>query len=143
MGMMIIRHKVRDYGLWRPIFNDHAEMQKAAGLTNPRVHHSADSNKPSAWRPCFARAESCGVCGRSRWLLRRGRGLAELLLTPRPQSMPPTRGLEAPLIAHQRIFIRGLSAYPCFPPRAWLRLDCRPYQPSHQWPDPARESDCL
>ena len=45
MGMMIIRHKVRDYGLWRPIFNDHAEMQKAAGLTNPRVHHSADSNK--------------------------------------------------------------------------------------------------
>jgi hypothetical protein len=45
MGMMIIRHKVRDYGLWRPIFNDHAEMQKAAGLTNPRVYHSADSNK--------------------------------------------------------------------------------------------------
>ena len=45
MGMMIIRHKVRDYGLWRPIFNEHAEMQKAAGLTNPRVYHSADSNK--------------------------------------------------------------------------------------------------
>ena len=43
--MIIIRHKVRDYGLWRPIFNDHAEMQKAAGLTNPRVYHSADSNK--------------------------------------------------------------------------------------------------
>ena len=45
MGMMIIRHKVRDYGLWRPIFNEHADMQKAAGLTNPRVYHSADSNK--------------------------------------------------------------------------------------------------
>ena len=45
MGMMIIRHKVRDYGLWRPIFNEHAEMQKAAGLTNPRIYHSADSNK--------------------------------------------------------------------------------------------------
>jgi len=45
MGMMIIRHKVRDYGLWRPIFDGHAEMQKAAGLTNPRVYHSADSNK--------------------------------------------------------------------------------------------------
>ena len=45
MGMMIIRHKVRDYGLWRPIFNEHAEMQKAAGLTNPRVYHSADSDK--------------------------------------------------------------------------------------------------
>jgi hypothetical protein len=45
MGMMIIRHKVRDYGHWRPIFDGHAEMQKAAGLTNPRVFHSADSNK--------------------------------------------------------------------------------------------------
>jgi hypothetical protein len=43
MGMMIIRHKVRDYGQWRPIFDEHAEMQKAAGLSNPRVYHSADS----------------------------------------------------------------------------------------------------
>ena len=32
MGMMIIRHKVRDYGHWRPLFDGHAEMQKAAGL---------------------------------------------------------------------------------------------------------------
>jgi hypothetical protein len=45
MGMMIIRHKVRDYGQWRPIFDGHAEMQQAAGLSNPRVYHSADSNK--------------------------------------------------------------------------------------------------
>jgi len=43
--MMIIRHKVRDYGQWRPIFDAHTEMQKAAGLSNPRVYHSADSNK--------------------------------------------------------------------------------------------------
>ena len=45
MGMMIIRHKVRDYGHWRPLFDGHGEMQRAAGLTNPRVYHSADSNK--------------------------------------------------------------------------------------------------
>ena len=45
MGMMIIRHKVRDYGQWRPIFDAHVEMQRVAGLTNPRVYHSADSNK--------------------------------------------------------------------------------------------------
>ena len=45
MGMMIIRHKVRDYGQWRPIFDAHAEMQRAAGLSNARVYHSADSNK--------------------------------------------------------------------------------------------------
>jgi hypothetical protein len=45
MGMMIVRHKVRDYGQWRPIFDRHAEMQRGAGLINPRVYHSADSNK--------------------------------------------------------------------------------------------------
>ena len=30
---------------WRPIFDEHVEMQRAAGLINPRVYHSADSNK--------------------------------------------------------------------------------------------------
>ena len=45
MGMMIIRHKVRDYGHWRPLFDQHAETQREAGLINPRVYHSADSNK--------------------------------------------------------------------------------------------------
>jgi hypothetical protein len=45
MGMMIVRHKVRDYGEWRPIFDQYAEMQRGAGLLNPRVYHSADSNK--------------------------------------------------------------------------------------------------
>ena len=49
MGMMIIRHKVRDYGHWRPLFDGHAEMQKAAGLTNPRVYHSADSKAKLWW----------------------------------------------------------------------------------------------
>jgi hypothetical protein len=28
MGMMIIRHKIRDYGHWRPIFDAHAEKTK-------------------------------------------------------------------------------------------------------------------
>ena len=37
--------EVRDYGEWRPIFDQHAEMQRGAGLLNPRVYHSADSNK--------------------------------------------------------------------------------------------------
>ncbi len=38
MGMMIVRHKVRDYGQWRPIFDGNVEMQRAAGLINPRVY---------------------------------------------------------------------------------------------------------
>src|SRR5262249_22832718 len=33
----VVRHKMRDYGQWRPIFDRHVEMQRAAGLTNPRV----------------------------------------------------------------------------------------------------------
>src|SRR5207302_5409176 len=45
MGMMIVRHKVKDYGQWRPIFDGHVEMQGAAGVIYPRVYHSADSNK--------------------------------------------------------------------------------------------------
>jgi hypothetical protein len=45
MGMMIVRHKVRDYGEWRPIFDGHVELQRTAGLINPRVYHSADSDK--------------------------------------------------------------------------------------------------
>ena len=42
MGMLIIRHKVKDYGKWRPMFDEHSLMQKAAGLSNPRVFRSAD-----------------------------------------------------------------------------------------------------
>ena len=42
MGMVIVRHKVKDYAAWRPVFDGHAGAQKAAGLSNPRVHRSAD-----------------------------------------------------------------------------------------------------
>ena len=67
--MMIVRHKVRDYGQWRPIFDQHAEMQRAAGLINPRVYHSADSSfSPSADHAAQAEgrrgSSSGGVRGR-------------------------------------------------------------------------------
>ena len=42
MGTLIIRHKVKDYGKWRPMFDRHAGAQKSAGLTNPRVFRSAE-----------------------------------------------------------------------------------------------------
>ena len=38
MGMMIVRHKVRDYGQWRLILDRHAEMQKAVGLISTGLH---------------------------------------------------------------------------------------------------------
>src|SRR5262249_52896953 len=39
MGMMIVRHKVRDYGQWRPIFDRHVDMQRAAGVLKPPPYH--------------------------------------------------------------------------------------------------------
>jgi hypothetical protein len=42
MGMMIVRHKVKDYSKWRPMFDAHVEKQKAAGLSHPKVLRSAD-----------------------------------------------------------------------------------------------------
>ena len=35
MGMMIVRHKVRDYGQWRPVFDRHVEMgpHQSTGLS--------------------------------------------------------------------------------------------------------------
>jgi hypothetical protein len=42
MGAMIIRHKLKDYGKWRPEFDKHFAKQKAAGLSNPRVLRSSD-----------------------------------------------------------------------------------------------------
>ena len=40
--MLIVRHKVKDYAKWRPVFDADAANQKAAGLSNPRVMRSAD-----------------------------------------------------------------------------------------------------
>ena len=42
MGLMIIRHKVKDFAAWKKAFDGHAGAQKAAGLTNPRVFRSID-----------------------------------------------------------------------------------------------------
>jgi hypothetical protein len=42
MGLMIVRHKVKDYRSWKKAFDGHAGAQKAAGLTKPRVFRSAD-----------------------------------------------------------------------------------------------------
>jgi len=42
MNVAIIRHKVSDYGKWRPAFDADEEHRLAAGMTNPRVFRSAD-----------------------------------------------------------------------------------------------------
>ena len=43
MAAMIVRHPVRDYGAWRPVFDAHEAARTAAGLTNGRVLRSAEN----------------------------------------------------------------------------------------------------
>jgi hypothetical protein len=42
MGMLVIRHKVKDYSTWRPAFDRHASAQRSAGLRDPHVFRSSD-----------------------------------------------------------------------------------------------------
>jgi hypothetical protein len=42
MAIAIIRHKVADYGKWRPVFDADEPRRQAADMTNPRVFRSAD-----------------------------------------------------------------------------------------------------
>jgi hypothetical protein len=42
VGLLIVRHKVKDFATFKKVFDAHASAQKAAGLSNPRVFRSAD-----------------------------------------------------------------------------------------------------
>ena len=42
MAVLIIRHPVRDYAAWRPVYDAHEAARTAAGLTNGRVFRSTD-----------------------------------------------------------------------------------------------------
>ncbi len=42
MALIIVRHKVKDFAVWKPAFDEHKAFQTTAGLTNPRVYRSAD-----------------------------------------------------------------------------------------------------
>src|ERR1700692_1232881 len=40
MGLVIIRHKVKDFSIWKKAFDDHAPARGSAGLSNARLYHS-------------------------------------------------------------------------------------------------------
>jgi hypothetical protein len=42
MDYMLCRHRVSDYGLWRKVFDSHAEAQRQAGLHILHVLRDAD-----------------------------------------------------------------------------------------------------
>jgi heme-degrading monooxygenase HmoA len=42
MPHVLVRHKVQDYGKWRPLYDDHGAIRKAAGCKGTHVFRSAE-----------------------------------------------------------------------------------------------------
>ena len=42
MGLMIVHHRVKDFGEWKRLFDEHAPAREAAGLTDGRVYQTVD-----------------------------------------------------------------------------------------------------
>ena len=40
MGLVIVRHKVKDFAAWKRVFDDHASARGSAGLSNTRLFRS-------------------------------------------------------------------------------------------------------
>jgi len=41
MASMFIRHRVADYGKWKPVFDEHQAMREKAGFTGHSLHRDA------------------------------------------------------------------------------------------------------
>lgn len=42
MSYVLIRHKVKDYASWKPVFDEHGSARQAAGSKGGRLFRSAD-----------------------------------------------------------------------------------------------------
>ena len=42
MASMFVKHRVADYARWKPVFDEHETMRKAAGLTAHSLHRGND-----------------------------------------------------------------------------------------------------
>ncbi|MCZ7356453.1 MAG: antibiotic biosynthesis monooxygenase [Candidatus Methanoperedens sp.] len=43
MAYLLVRHKVKDFSRWKPVFDEHAATRKAGGSTGGRLFRSADN----------------------------------------------------------------------------------------------------
>jgi len=41
MPFMLVRHKVKDYAKWKPVFDDHSEARREAGSKGSRIFRKA------------------------------------------------------------------------------------------------------
>jgi len=44
MAHMLIRHKVADFGKWKPVFDEHRPAREAAGLKDVNVWRNTDNS---------------------------------------------------------------------------------------------------
>ncbi len=42
MALMLIHHRVKDYDVWRPLYDAHENSRASAGITNGRVFRKAE-----------------------------------------------------------------------------------------------------
>lgn len=42
MSFVLVRHKVRDFAKWKPVFDEHGKARKAAGSKGGHLFRSAD-----------------------------------------------------------------------------------------------------
>jgi hypothetical protein len=42
MGLMVVHHRVKDFRAWKRLFDGHAPVREAAGLTDGRVYQTVD-----------------------------------------------------------------------------------------------------
>jgi hypothetical protein len=45
MAHMLIRHKVQDFGKWKPVYEAHRPARLAAGLKDLQLWHNSDNSK--------------------------------------------------------------------------------------------------
>jgi len=43
MAYLLVRHKVKDYSKWKPIFDEHAATRKVSGSKGGRLFRNADN----------------------------------------------------------------------------------------------------
>lgn len=39
MGTLIVRHRIQDYGAWKPVFDEHEASRREYGLVSHTLHH--------------------------------------------------------------------------------------------------------
>ena len=65
MATMFVRHTVSNYQTWRKVYDDHASLQKAKGVTAQAVYQAADNPNDITVTHEFATVEAAQTFAKS------------------------------------------------------------------------------